>query len=144
LPPTLSLSEPQISGSTVTVDGIVTPGYSGASITMVLWEWGDGSKEDEWFPASHIYASHTYRIPGTYTITVTVHQSDGLSTKAVVSLQITSIDFNIIYEGQQYKVSIKVPLEKFNDAKQKIGNLYGEYPDIYPPQKMLGIFTFIR
>jgi len=40
--------------------------------------------------------------------------------------------FNVIYGGQVFTVSIEVPLEKYNDAKQAMGDLYAEYPGIGP------------
>jgi rhamnogalacturonyl hydrolase YesR len=83
VPPIFTLSESQVSGLTVTVNGVANPGYEGASITRVHWDWGDGSKEDQWFPATHTYSS-----AGTYTITVTAYQSDGLSTTKTLSVKV--------------------------------------------------------
>ena len=80
-PPTLILFEPQISGLTVTINGVANPGYEGASITRIHWDWGDGSSEDRWFPATHTYSS-----AGTYTMTVTVYQSDGLTTAKTITV----------------------------------------------------------
>ena len=74
-PPTLTLFEPQISGLTVTINGVTLPGTPGTTITRIHWIWGDGSEEDHWFPASH-----TYPKAGRYPIIVTSFQSDGLST----------------------------------------------------------------
>jgi hypothetical protein len=110
-PPILTLFEPQVSGLTVTVNGVANPGYGGASITRIHWDWGDGSKEDHWFPASHTYSS-----AGTYTITVTAYQSDGLSTTETLSVKveaenkpptayIDSISPNPAYEGQTISFS---------------------------------------
>jgi hypothetical protein len=110
-PPILTLFEPQVSGLTVTVNGVANPGYGGASITRVHWDWGDGSKEDHWFPATHTYSS-----AGTYTITVTAYQSDGLSTTKTLSVKvgaenkpptayIDSISPNPAYEGQTISFS---------------------------------------
>jgi len=82
-PPSLTLFEPQINGLTVTINGVATPGYEGVSITRIRWDWGDGNSEDHWFPATH-----TYSRPGTYTVTVTAYQSDGLSTTATKTIQI--------------------------------------------------------
>jgi PKD repeat protein len=110
-PPTLTLFEPQVSGLTVTVNGAANPGYSGASITRINWDWGDGSSEDTWFPATHKYSS-----AGTYTIKVTAYQSDGLSTTKTLSVKveaenkpptayIDSISPNPAYEGQTISFS---------------------------------------
>ena len=81
--PSLTLFPPQIDGLKATIDGIMTAGRIGAAITRISWDWGDGSMEDDWFPASH-----TYRSPGTYVIRVTCYQSDGRSTtrETIVSI----------------------------------------------------------
>jgi len=83
VPPSLTLFTPQIDGLTVTINGVTMPGMSGTSITRIHWDWGDGYSEDHWFANSHLYPNN-----GTYIITVTSYQSDGLTTtKArVVSL----------------------------------------------------------
>jgi PKD repeat protein len=83
--PDLTVFEPEINKSTVSVNGVVFPGNLGSYIQRIHWNWGDGTEEDQWFPASHIYAKS-----GNYTITVTAHQSDGLtSTKTrKVSIEI--------------------------------------------------------
>ena len=82
-PPILTLFDPQVSGSTVTINGVVNPGYGGARITKVHWDWGDGSSEESFFPAEHSYSS-----AGIYTVTVTAYQSDGLHTTASVKVTI--------------------------------------------------------
>lgn len=74
-PPSLELSTPVINGYSVTVNGITTPGTSGATISRINWNWGDGSSGDSWFEATHSYSNS-----GTYTITVISYQSDGLTT----------------------------------------------------------------
>jgi PKD repeat protein len=80
-PPILALNNPQINGLTVTISGTATPGYLGATITSIHWEWGDGKSEDTWLPATHTYTS-----PGTYTVTVTAYQSDGLTTTKTITV----------------------------------------------------------
>jgi len=82
-PPTLTLYNPQVSGLTVAINRAATPGHSNASITKIHWEWGDGKSEDAWFPALH-----TYSKSGTYTVTVTVYQSDGLSTTKTLTVKV--------------------------------------------------------
>jgi PKD repeat protein len=74
-PPELTLFQPEIDGLTVKVNGVTRPGTPGTTITRIHWDWGDGFREDGWFPASH-----TYAMAGTYTVTVTAYQSDDLST----------------------------------------------------------------
>jgi hypothetical protein len=82
--PSLTLNPPDINEMTVTVNGATTPGTSGTTISRISWDWGDGSSEDHWFPASHTYASR-----GTYTITVTSYQSDDQSTTKSVTVTVT-------------------------------------------------------
>jgi PKD repeat protein len=82
-PPSLTLYPPQISGSTVTINGVTRPGATGTTVTRIRWEWGDGSSEDHWFPASH-----TYSRSGTYTVRVSSYQSDGLSTAQSITVTI--------------------------------------------------------
>jgi hypothetical protein len=81
VPPSLTLFSPQISALTVTINGVTMPGSQGTTISRIHWDWGDGNSEDHWFPASHTYAGG-----GTYTISVTSHQSDGLSTSSSVKV----------------------------------------------------------
>jgi PKD repeat protein len=81
------LYDPQVNGLTVTVNGNVAPGYSGASISRVHWDWGDGSGGDYSFPASH-----TYSKPGTYNVTVTVYQSDGLTTSKTITVTLQALN----------------------------------------------------
>uniref|UniRef100_A0A7C1CFC2 PKD domain-containing protein n=1 Tax=Thermofilum adornatum TaxID=1365176 RepID=A0A7C1CFC2_9CREN len=83
LSPFLTLYDPQIAGLTVSINGTTAPGYKDAKITRIFWDWGDGFSEDHSFPASH-----TYSKPGTYTITVTAYQSDGLSTTKTLTLKV--------------------------------------------------------
>jgi len=84
-PPALALGNPQINGLTVTISGTATPGYTGATITRIHWDWGDGKSEDTWLPATH-----TYTTPGIYTVTVTVYQSDGLSVARILQVNLES------------------------------------------------------
>ncbi len=105
--PSLILYAPDVDGLTVTINGVTNPGTSGTTITRIHWEWGDGSSEDHWFPASH-----TYRQVGAYAITVTSYQSDGLSTTKTVTVNLkedsnpqiyvhpTSFSIGTLNEGQ--------------------------------------------
>jgi parallel beta-helix repeat protein len=103
IPPDLILIEPQISGLTVTVNGVATPGYAGASITKIHWDWGDGSSEDSPFPASHTYSN-----AGMYTVTVTAYQSDGLSVTKTLQIKVISPYLLWKYKtgGSVYGVSV--------------------------------------
>jgi len=85
-PPDLTLYTPEIDGMTVTINGVTAPGTPGTSITKIHWNWGDGFSEDHLFPASH-----TYSQAGTYTVTVTSYQSDGLSTSKSVTVTVSPL-----------------------------------------------------
>lgn len=78
-PPQLTLYTPQISGLSVTINGLTNPGGSNVTISKISWDWGDGISEEHWFPASHSYSK-----AGQYTVSVTSYQNDGLTiTKSV-------------------------------------------------------------
>jgi len=81
--PELNLSDPQIDCRTVTMNGEAKATTPGATIIRIHWNWGDGIEEDRWFPASHTYAKD-----GTYTVTVTAYDSNGLSTTKTVTVTI--------------------------------------------------------
>lgn len=67
---TLTLQPPQVTGLTAVVSGTVASACS--TITRLHWQWGDGTSNDQWFPANH-----TYAISSTYPITVTAHNNLG-------------------------------------------------------------------
>jgi formylglycine-generating enzyme required for sulfatase activity len=69
-PITLTLQSPQVTDLTATVSGTVASDCS--TITRLNWQWGDGTSDDQWFPASH-----TYAVSGTYPITVTAYNDLG-------------------------------------------------------------------
>jgi PKD repeat protein len=75
--PNVTLYAPSVNGLSVSVNGFAQAISSGASITTVNWQWGDGLTSNGLFPQTHIYNK-----AGTYTITVTVTDSNGLSNSA--------------------------------------------------------------
>ncbi len=83
-PPTIVLDNPQIQGLSITVSGRTDPGTAGEQIDRVRWDWGDGNVEDHSFPASH-----TYHEKGSYQLTVSSHQSDGLSSMVHKTITVT-------------------------------------------------------
>jgi PKD repeat protein len=85
-PPQITISSPVVNCRTVTIDGTATATTPGASITRVHVDWGDGQSEDNGFPAIH--ATHTYPSDGTYTITATAYDSNGLSTTQRITVTI--------------------------------------------------------
>jgi PKD repeat protein len=76
IPPRVFLTGTNISNFTSTVYGAASPGTMNASITAILWDWGDNTTQ-EYHEFPH---SHTYSNPGTYTLSVTAFQSDGQVT----------------------------------------------------------------
>ena len=81
--PTISLFTPSVTGLTVSVNGVTSPGGSGCTITSISWAWGDGQTSTSWFPASHTYSSGE-----AYTITATTHQSDGQTASASTTVNL--------------------------------------------------------
>ena len=72
-PPYLVLGVPLVENLTCTMYGVAAPGSDNVTIESIRWDWGDRqTPEFHGFPYSHFYAS-----PGTYTISITVLQSDG-------------------------------------------------------------------
>jgi thiol-disulfide isomerase/thioredoxin len=83
-PPELTLFTPVIEGLKVTINGVTMPGTQGRTVSRIYWDWGDGSSEDHYFPASH-----TYKTGGLYTVKVTSYQSNGLTTVKSVVVQVS-------------------------------------------------------
>lgn len=79
----LILAIPQVSDFTVTIDG-VTSTIAG-TITQLHWQWGDGSSDDQWFPASH-----TYALTGTFPITATAYDDLGNSVQQTTTVTISN------------------------------------------------------
>ena len=82
VPPTADANGPYSgsTGSPVQFDG---SGSSGV-ITTYLWNFGDGSS------AQGVSPTHTYALPGTYTITLTVFGSGGLQSSDTTQAVITT------------------------------------------------------
>jgi hypothetical protein len=64
---------PVINGSTLYLNGVALPRTSGATITQIKFSWGDGSIDITWFAQTH-----TYSYGGTYNVTVSATDSNGL------------------------------------------------------------------
>lgn len=75
----LNLNMPEIDGKSVTVNGGVV-----APVERIQWDWGDGQIDKHgFFPATHIYKN-----PGTYTVTVTVFDARNTSSIKSVTVDI--------------------------------------------------------
>ena len=83
-PPAISLSSPQVTGLTATVNGGTSPCGTGTTITSISWDWGDGDTSSSFFPATH-----TYCATGMYNITATSHQSDGQTASTSASATVS-------------------------------------------------------
>jgi DNA integrity scanning protein DisA with diadenylate cyclase activity/PKD repeat protein len=83
-PPLLIFDTPLIENLTCTLYGIVDPGSVNVTIVTIRWDWGDSHMpEYHGFPYSHVYSS-----PGTYTLSITVWQSDGQSVTAITNISV--------------------------------------------------------
>ena len=69
------LARPERDGPTVTIDGAIQS--RDFNISRIVWDWGDGTAEDSWFPARHTYAE-----PGRYMFSVVVYADDGIQIAA--------------------------------------------------------------
>ncbi|HOB58850.1 MAG TPA: diadenylate cyclase [Methanoregulaceae archaeon] len=83
-PPQIVLMPARVMDLTSTILGTTIPGSVNATITSIQWDWGDNTTtEQHEFPHSH-----TYRSPGSYTLTITAFQSDGLNTTRATTITI--------------------------------------------------------
>jgi len=69
------LARPEFDGPTVTIDGAIRS--RDFNIARIVWDWGDGSVEDSWFPARHTYAE-----AGRHMFSVVVYADDGIQIAA--------------------------------------------------------------
>ena len=109
LPPEITLGAPFINGLNVTINGVTLPGMRGAAVSRIHWDWGDGTSRDNWFPAFH-----TYDRIGSYIVTVTSYQSDGLSSTSAKAFTLTTSSPAI---PGVYNWSIPTDLAPFTDSR---------------------------
>lgn len=88
-PPTAAFTAPSTAqtGQSISFDASASQPASGAQIADYQWKFGDGQTDETQNPAdSHIYAS-----PGTYTISLLVHDNDDrISTAVTQQITVTS------------------------------------------------------
>jgi formylglycine-generating enzyme required for sulfatase activity len=65
-----TIDSTEVNDNTVTVNGTATSDCS--TITYITWEWGDGTSDNQWFPATHTYSSS-----GVYSLTATAYGDIG-------------------------------------------------------------------
>jgi len=82
--PILTLLEPVIAGTNVTLNGNLNPGSPGVTIESVNVDWNDGNITK----SPDLPVHHQYSVPGTFTITITGNQSDGQSTIKRIALDL--------------------------------------------------------
>jgi hypothetical protein len=70
-PPDLVVFDPEVDGCTVTINGVVTSPCNDP-VQRINWDWGDGTSNDSWFPATHVYSQSS-----TYVVTVTAYTAAG-------------------------------------------------------------------
>ena len=131
-PPTITLYSPTINGLMVSINGVALATTQGASITVMNWQWGDGSTSNGFFPQTH-----TYNQGGTYTVTVTVTDNNGLSVSASKTVTVgtggTSVPtgttqnppFALNGAYTTYKITYGYPGFNFNGVSVNGGSING-------------------
>jgi hypothetical protein len=90
VPPSLDIRTITGNGLSVSINGLTEAKTSGATVTKIHVSWGDGAEGDITFPTQHAYGKS-----GTYTISFTVYQSDGLSIVKSQSVSVTEPGLSI-------------------------------------------------
>jgi len=83
--PSLTLYSPTVNDNSVSINGATSPGANRLTIVRIHWDWGDGTSQDSWFPATHTYSNN-----GVYSIQGTSYQSDGQTTTQMTQVTISS------------------------------------------------------
>jgi hypothetical protein len=81
--PTIKDLHVDVKGKTVTMHGMATATTPGASIRSITWRWGDKSANIQRFPGKH-----TYKKSGTYKITITAADSNGLTKSTTKTVKV--------------------------------------------------------
>jgi hypothetical protein len=108
-PPTIKLSEPQVSGLTVSINGVTLPTTPGATVRSIAWSFGDGTPSiNSWFPTRH-----TFPRSGSFLVTVVVADSNGLATSATINVTVAGAAGAT--PTPLAKGGYKVPIQILND-----------------------------
>jgi PKD repeat protein len=95
-PPVAALSLTPVSGTVpvqVTADASGSTDTDATPIATYAFDWGDGAATGTQPGAS---ATHTYSVPGTYTVTVSVVDMGGLSSQATGQIVVSAPPANIV------------------------------------------------
>lgn len=86
---TLELGSPEYAAAgEVSINGYV--GASPGAVTNLVWDWGDGTTNESWFPATHTYLTN-----GDYTVAATAYADTGESQTETCSVFISNAGPNI-------------------------------------------------
>ena len=136
-PPSLTLFNPTVEYLfTVTVNGVTIPGTPGTTITHISWNWGDGSGDEQWFPATHVYPDF-----GDYPIIVTSHQSDGLSTTKTTSVLLTPPEPSPPTSGEGTVWNVATMVNRWGSDPTKQFLLTQDVMPPIPVQQRIGIYN---
>lgn len=80
----VAVIEAEKDGLSVNVSGERSRAFNDANITSYVWTFGDGGS------ATGVNATHAYAANGTYTINLTVTDSNGLTNSTSISVTVTS------------------------------------------------------
>ena len=93
--PIIGLTQPSVENQTVVIGGSVLPGGPTVTVDAIEWDWGDQTR----IRSNEIPATHTYLAAGSYTITVTVFQSDGQTATASFPVGIIQVPGTYVTTG---------------------------------------------
>jgi hypothetical protein len=83
-PPTIRLFQPQVSGLTVSINGVTSPTTPGATVRSIGWSFGDGTPSiNSWFPTQHKFPRS-----GSFLVTVVAKDSNGLATSTTINVTV--------------------------------------------------------
>jgi PKD repeat protein len=83
-PPTIQLSQPQVTGLTASINGGTAPTTSGATVRSITWSFGDGTPSvNSWFPVQH-----TFLRSGSFLVKAVATDSNGLIASATTNVTV--------------------------------------------------------
>ena len=149
LPPVVNIGAPTVNGMTATITETVTPQTSGATITAVTCQWGDGATSQ--CGSGPYTASHTYSQDGTYTISVIADDSNSQtgSASTTVTVGAASGSLTISVTGLPPGCSVPIGVTGPNGYGRGPGvpegspqTLTGLIPGVYTVGNNIGLTCF--